>query len=133
MPNLFKFANATTNTIALEKGRTGTVRQTVTNESGRNLQAITRIDIIPPDSPAREWIRVEPKGTTPMKINGTAHYDVIVEVPEGKTLDKPVTFKLTVADEFAPEENFSTGPDMTFVPPDQMPVKKSNKGLIIGL
>src|SRR5215207_5523713 len=123
MATLFKFANPTTNTIPLEKGKLGTVRQTVTNESGRSIQAITRIEITPPDSPAKDWIRVEPKGTTPMKINGTVHYDVIVEVPEGKTLESPVNFKLIVADEFAPEENFGPGPDMTFVPPGQAPVK----------
>ena len=120
MASPFEFAAGTPNTVELDSNRKGTVSFTVTNVANRRINAITSIRA--PEPQAREWITVQPSendtdsGYRGFGVESTQTFDVVIDAASADP--GSYTFRLVVADEFDPDENFTESPQIQFTVPD---------------
>lgn len=125
MPSPFDITTPSSNIVL--KNRRGTATFTVAVALRRKMRASAKI-IMVPDAPAPKWLTlVLPEGgSSPddtfreFELNDTKQYQVNIAPPDniGPTT---YSFKLVVADEDKPEENFTESQPVTFMVPE--PVK----------
>jgi hypothetical protein len=137
VPSPFNITTPTGNVVL--NNRRGTVTFTVALAARRKTRASARI-IMSPDAATPAWLTlVLPEGgSTPddpireFNLNDSKQYQVKIAPPD--TLGPAsFTFRLVVADEVDPEENFSESTEVSFTVPE--PVKQSSTpvGLIIAI
>lgn len=111
-----------TNTVALDNKREGMASFTVKNNTRRRVRAVTRLITQPPDSPASRWLTLLPgEGVIdPAQVNirdfpidSTQTFQVRVAAPV-EAAPGSYAFKLVVADEINPDENYTASSDITF-------------------
>jgi hypothetical protein len=141
MANPFEIT-AATNTVALDNKREGVAAFTVRNVTRRRVRAVGKLQMLPADSPAISWITIVPSESTgtpattdvrDFAIDASQQYQVRVAAPP-QAAPGSYAFKLVVADEINPDENFTASPDVTFtVVPPPVEEKKPLPGWLIPL
>ncbi len=124
MPGPFTITTAT-NTLHLDnKGQTQAVF-TVSNDSGRALRG--RGHVTPQDPATEAWFALDGAAVRDFAVAGTQQYMVLVTVPP-TTPPGTYSFRLDLADEINPDENFTAGPPVSFAvlppPPPPPPAPK---------
>jgi hypothetical protein len=118
MPSPFDITVAS-NTVNLDNKREGVATFTVHNNTRRRLRAAAQLTTQPPE--AARWLTLLPPeggavtsgNVRDFPIDSTQQYQVKIVVP----MDAPpgsATFKLLVADEVNPDDNFTESPDVMF-------------------
>ena len=131
---------AATNTVALDNKREGVATFTVRNLTRRRVKAVGKLLTSPAGSPALQWIGILPveatgaPSTTDVRdfaIDASQQYQVRVAAP-ADAAPGSYAFKLVVADEINPDENYTQSPDVTFtvLPPPVEEKKPLPKWLI---
>jgi hypothetical protein len=117
MPSPFDIQTVT-NTVELED-RSGAAVFTVRNISRRRIRAVSRL--VTSDPSVQDWLNIaEMEGDQPSRdfdIDETKQYRVRLEVPADAALGR-YTFRLLVADESSPDEDFSESQDVVFTVPE---------------
>ncbi|NIM94241.1 MAG: hypothetical protein GTO18_11090 [Anaerolineales bacterium] len=114
MPELFDITVPTT-TVDLGSQRKGQISFTVTNISGRALRG--RAVVVPDDTSTGGWIIIEGQHTRDFPISGTQQYVVEVAVPSDARAGT-YSFRLDMAREAIPDEDYTEGPRVTFIAPE---------------
>ncbi len=113
MPSPFDI-QAATNTVELQNNR-GTAVFTVRNISGRRIRAISRL--VPSDPHVRDWLEIdeteERQTFRDFDIDQTEQYRILVHIPADAAPGR-YTFRLLVADDSSPDEDFSESQDIIF-------------------
>jgi hypothetical protein len=108
--------------VNLDINRTAVVEFTVKNNTRRRTRAEAKIIPVPADSAAAAWLSLPPpEGTTDaananfreFEIDGTQKFNVKIAAA-ADAAPGTYTFKLNVADEIEPDENFVVSPDVSF-------------------
>jgi len=139
MANPFEIT-AATNTVALDNKREGLATFTVRNVTRRRVRAVGKLQTLPADSPAMQWITIVPPeatgtpATTDVRdfgIDASQQYQIRVAAT-ADAAPGSYAFRLVVADEINPDENFTQSPDVTFtvLPPPVEEKKPLPKWLI---
>ena len=141
MANPFEIT-AATNTVALDNKREGLATFTVRNVTRRRVKAVGKLQTLPADSPAMQWITIVPPeatgtpATTDVRdfgIDASQQYQIRVAA-SADAAPGSYAFRLVVADEINPDENYTQSPDVMFtVPPPPVQGKKPLPGWLIPL
>jgi hypothetical protein len=117
MPSPFDITTVS-NTVNLDNNRQGIAVFTVKNDLRRHIHAVVRVTTQPPA--ADKWVTILPiEGSTDapdtrdFPVDNTQQIQVKVAVPADGAPGS-YSFKLTVADDANPDDNFSTSPDVLF-------------------
>jgi len=117
------------NLIALSH-REGTAAFTVRLIAKRNVRATAKIVTTPPDSPAAAWLTLVSPQQAPdtdpyfreFNLNETKQYQVKI-APPGNAKPGLYSFKLVIAEQINPDENFSESTVVTFTLPEPRSVR----------
>lgn len=117
---------AATNSVVLNNSREGVATFTVRNLTRRHVRAVAKVLPLEPNLPAVSWISIIPldgagvAATTDVRDfqpEATQQYRVRVSAPTNATPGSHA-FKLVVAEEINPDENYTESPGVTFTLPD---------------
>ncbi|NIM94242.1 MAG: hypothetical protein GTO18_11095 [Anaerolineales bacterium] len=118
------------NTVVLDSGRRGEASFTVTNISGRPFRA--RAVVVSDEPSIKPWITIEGQPERDFAIAGTQQYVVNVAVPKDAQPGN-YSFRLDMAREDIPDEDYTVGSIVTFEVPESEPEQAFPPWMIFAL
>lgn len=121
MSSLFAITTAT-NTVPLDNNQHGQTSFTVSNTTAQTIHS--RVHIVAQPETAAAWLTLQGEAERDIAASGSQQYTIRITVP----MNSPAgdyTFRLNVADQANPDDNFGEGPTVKFTVAAPTPAKKA--------